>query len=237
VFTKSATFYDALYGGKDYAAEAERIHELIQARKLGSGDTLLDVGCGSGAHLAHLRRHYEAEGLDLDPNILAVARQRCPGLAFHEADLADFDLERRFGAVVCLFSSIGYVRTVPRLRRAAVTLARHLEPGGVLVVEPWLGPDEYGPGRVHARFVDLPDLKVARMNANQVEGRVSVLHFHYLVGRPSGVEAFEERHELGLFTPEEYVTALTTAGLEVTRDPVGLEDERGLYIGVCPPAK
>ena len=165
--------------------------------------------------------------------MLAVARQRCPGVRFHQGDMASFDLERQFDAILCLFSAIGYVRTVDRLDRAVQTMARHLVPGGVLVVEPWLSPDQYRPGRVHATFVDEPALKIARMNASRVEGRVSVLDFHYLVGRPDGVESFAERHELGLFTGEQYLASFQSAGLETTHDPIGLSD-RGLYVGVLP---
>lgn len=72
VFTKSAVFYDAVYAAKDYAGEAERIDMLIKTHALTSGNTLLDVACGSGGHLAYLKHHYVSEGLDLDP----LARDR-----------------------------------------------------------------------------------------------------------------------------------------------------------------
>ena len=51
-----------------------------------------------------------------------------------------FDLGCRFDVVTCLFSSIGYVGTVERLDQAIATMAAHLEPGGTLIVEPWLSP-------------------------------------------------------------------------------------------------
>src|SRR5258707_11718440 len=111
MFTKSEAFYDAIYGTmKDYAVEAQQIHALIQQYKQSSGTTLLDVACGTGRHLPFLREHYTLEGLDLDEQMLAIARQRNPEVVFHHADMADFDLGRRFDAIVCLFSSIGYVK-------------------------------------------------------------------------------------------------------------------------------
>jgi SAM-dependent methyltransferase len=229
VHDESAALYDALYGFKDYHAEAERVHAIVQTRKQTAGDALLDVACGSGSHLVHLRRWYAADGLDISPEMLAVARRRCPGVRFHRGDMTDFDLGTRFDAVVCLFGSIGYARTPEGLVSALRAMARHLLPGGVLLLEPWLGPDQYAPRGVHASFVDQPDLKVARMNANKIEGRVSILEFHYLVGTPAGVRGFVERHELGLFTHGEYLAGLRDAGLDVAYDPEGLIG-RGLYV-------
>jgi len=233
VFSRSARIYDAVYSWKDYPREAERVHELVQARKPGA-ETLLDVACGTGAHLAGLRRWYRCEGLDLDGELLAVARERLPDVPLHRGDMRDFDLGRSFDAVTCLFSSIGYVLTVEALEAAVASMARHLEPGGVLVVEPWLAPEAVVVPHVGAVFVDEPELKIARVNTIEVDGRRSSFEFQYLVGTPAGVEHFTERHELGLFTREEHLAAFRAAGLAVEHDEEGLMG-RGLYVGVAPP--
>jgi len=228
VFSRSARLYDAVYASiRDYPREAAELDRLIQERRPGAR-TLLDVACGTGAHLDHLSG-YEAEGLDLDPEMLAVARERLPNVPLHEGDMADFELGKRFDAVVCMFSSIGYVRTEERLRSAVASMARHLEPGGVLVVEPWLSPEAWVDRHVGAVFVDEPELKIARMNVGEREGNLSIFEFEYLVGTPNGLERFNERHELGLFTVEQYLEAFRAAGLEVDHDPEGPMG-RGLYI-------
>lgn len=236
MFTKSAAFYDAIYAaaGKDYAREARRLHEVIQQYKRSSGRRLLDVACGTGNHLAELRQWYEVAGLDLDQEMLAIARQRCPGVPLHRADMASFDLGRQFDAVVCLFSSIGYVKTVPRLQQTLVTMRRHLHPGGVVIIEPWITPDKFIRGHFGAVFVDQPDLKIARMNTSRAHDRVSFLDFHYLVATADGIAHFTERHELGLFAHEEYIDAFRGSGLEVIHDLEGLMG-RGMYIGLTPP--
>ncbi len=231
MFARSARLYDAVYATmKDYRAEAERVHKLVEARRPGAR-TLLDVACGTGAHLEHLARHYDVEGLDLDPDMLAVARERLPGVPLHEADMAAFELGRKFDAVVCLFSSIAYVRTVERLERAVASMAAHLEPGGVLVIEPWVLPERWDARRLHAVFVDEPDLKIARMSVPPPLAREQTLEFHYLVATCDGVEHFTERHEIAMFTHDEYVGAVGAAGVRVEHDPDGLMG-RGLYVGV-----
>jgi len=111
MFTKSAAFYDAIYSFKNYEREAQQLHALIQQHKRSTGMALLDVACGTGAHIPFLREHYAVEGLDLDANLLAIARQRNPDITFHQADMLDFDLGHSFDVIVCLFSSIGYVKT------------------------------------------------------------------------------------------------------------------------------
>jgi len=54
--------------------------------------------------------------------------------------MSDFHLPRRYDAVLCLFSSIGYLRTLDRVEAALACFQEHLAPGGVLIVEPW--PDD-----------------------------------------------------------------------------------------------
>jgi SAM-dependent methyltransferase len=228
IFRRSAEFYDAVYSFKDYAAEAGRIHELIQARCPGA-QTLLDVACGTGKHLAALRGWYTVDGLDRDEGLLAIARARLPGIRLHEADMLSFELGRAFDAITCVFSAIGYATTVEGLTSTVAAMAHHLQPLGVLIIEPWLTPEQWVVDRPALFTVDQPDLKIARMNVSGRDGRLAIVEFQYLIGTPAGVEHFTERHEIALFTDNEYRLALTQAQLTVEHDNDGLTGH-GLYI-------
>src|ERR1700736_4847286 len=113
MFTETTRFYDAIYSFKDYRKESEILVDLLSLQK---GRSLLDVACGTGKHLEFLRHHFSCEGLDLDDKLLAIAENRLPGIPLHHADMTDFALGEQFDAVTCLFSAIGFVQTVDRLR-------------------------------------------------------------------------------------------------------------------------
>jgi SAM-dependent methyltransferase len=241
IFSRSQRYYDAIYSGKDYAQEAAYVKQLIARHKRSDGNALLDVACGTGGHVPYLRDDFAYEGLDLDPEMLALARQRFPDITFHQGDMTDFALGRQFDVVTCLFGSIANVKTGQRLRQAITTLAGHLRPGGVLLVGRFLSPQEWIPGYPHALFVDQPDLKLARLCVSKVAGaevkggNVAILDFHYLVATPEGIEYFTEHHELGLFTEDEYLAAFQQAGLVALHDREWMGG-RGMYIGVRAPA-
>lgn len=228
MFSRSAHLYDAVYSFKDYLGESEKVHALIQ-RHLPVAASLLDVACGTGKHLEQFRRWYDVAGIDLEPELLEIAQERLGDVRLSVADMTSFDLGRRFDAITCLFSSIGYVGTVERLSAAIDAMAAHLNPNGVLIVEPWLTPDVWVIDRPHLLAVDEPDRKIARMTFSAREGRLAIMEFTYLVGTPEGVQQFSERHEAALFTDGEYRHAFRAAGLAVEHDEEGLIG-RGLYL-------
>lgn len=233
MFTKSAPYYDRIYSCKDYQSEAARLTEIIRQHLRSQGNRLLDVACGTGTHIQYLKEHFTVEGLDLSPELLEIARQTHPEISFHHADMIDFNLGVEFDILTCLFSSIGYVKTLEKLHAAISCMARHLKPVGVLIIEPWFTPQAWQPNTVHAILIDQPELKIARVNTSFMEGRLSYFDLHYLVGTSQKTEHFVERQELGLFEIDEMKSAFVEAGLEVTYNEEGLTG-RGLYIGKKP---
>ena len=231
MYDRSAEFYDAIYSFKNYEKETAKLHELIQQHKQSPGNELLDVACGTGGHIAYLKSNYSVEGLDNSSRMLRLARKKHPDVVFHRRDMTNFRLRKEFDVVTCLFSAIGHVKTGRRLGLAVRAMARHLKPGGVLVVESWPTPKQWQVGRLGAIFVDEPNLKIARFGISKARGRLSVQDLHHLVATPSRIEHFVERLEMGLFTHEEYLDAFRQARLETVYDPEGLMG-RGLYIGI-----
>jgi SAM-dependent methyltransferase len=97
--------------------------------------SVLDAGCGTGRVAIELsRRGHQVTGVDVDPRMLEVARQKQPDLAWVEADLTDpaLALERCFDIAVMAGNVLIFV--APGTEGAVVSnLARLLVPGGRLI--------------------------------------------------------------------------------------------------------
>jgi len=228
-----AQAYDLTYRlrGKDYAAEAQHIASVARARRPGAA-ALLDVACGTGEHLAHLRACFPAvAGLDGSPAMLELARAKLPGVPLVRGDMRDFDLRRRFDVVTCLFSAIGYLASVGELRAAVAAMARHLVPGGVLVVEPLWRPEQFLDGHVSAEVLEHGGRTLSRVSHSSRAGRTARMDIHYLVADRAGVRHFAETHLNTLFTHEEYLDAVAAAGCAAEFLPDG-PAHRGLLVGV-----
>ncbi len=235
MFEASAHIYDLLYSFKDYEGEARDLAALIRDRNPAAG-SLLDVACGTGVHLAHLRESFsDVAGVDLIEPMLEVARARLPGVPLTLADMRTFELGRRFDAVTCLFSSVGYLPGADDLATAIERMAAHLSPGGVLVIDGWIRPDRWRePGGVHALAETASEMAAARVVRSRRDGATTILEMRYLIATLDGFETASETHVLTLFTDEEYRAGFRRAGLhpEVVPGPMG--DDRDRYVAVVP---
>jgi SAM-dependent methyltransferase len=230
MFDASAEYYDLIYSTfKDYALEATQIADLL--RQLNPQcRTVLDVACGTGQHARLLSaKGFSVEGLDLSAAFVSIARKKHPGGRFFEADMTDFHFRRQYDAVLCLFSSIGYLRTLDRVKAAFMCFREHLAPDGVLVVEPWFEPGVLDPARVDRNTSEADGVRVTRVGRVEVEGRLSRLHFDYEIADGAETRTIGEVHDLGLFTTGELLETFRNAGFAVEHDPEGLTS-RGLYL-------
>ena len=120
--------------GDDLEGEARLIDAIVAP-----GSRVLDAGCGQGRISGALhRRGHEVISVDVDPVLLAAAREDNPGPTYLLADLSTLDLgaagyAEPMDAIVCAGNVIAFVASgteVATLR----SLRRHLAPGGVCVV-------------------------------------------------------------------------------------------------------
>lgn len=116
---------------------------------------ILDAGCGPGLYAVRLARlGYRVDGVDIGPAVIREARRRArlAGVAgsarFQVADVRSLPVSPRYDAVLLIYFVL---ENLPRRSQAAALrrLGRLLRPGGRLIVELRLQPDQL-PGRISA---------------------------------------------------------------------------------------
>ncbi len=225
-----AAYYDDLYVKPErYEREAASAMSLVETYKFSGGNDLLDVACGTGGHIPYWRDHYRVAGLDISPAMLALAAANFPDVEFHLGDMLDFDLGRDFDALMCLYGSIGFVRTPANLNKALAAFARHLKPGGVLCLTPWSTQEDFTPAVV-TDVVKHPHVQIARMeNVKLKEPGLVEVDFHHLVARDGEVSYHRQSVEIGLFSERQYRDAISRAGLELMEYCQGGDIRMGVF--------
>jgi len=132
----TAAAYDALAefwaGGAVAPTYGIAAHERALAFNP-AGTTALDVGCGSEGRLHRLllARDYTIEALDCSALMVELLRRRVPEVTVHHADIAHWELPRRYDLITA-WDSIWHLPLEPQ-RAVLAKLLAGLNPRGVLL--------------------------------------------------------------------------------------------------------
>ena len=119
-------------------------HAAVTACALHPGDTVMEIGCGTGYNFLRLQHAVAASGqiigVDLSPAMLARAEQRISRHGWQNVDLIrangeTVQLKARVDAVLFSYS----LTMIPDWQAAVVSAVSHLKPGGRLVVLDFAG--------------------------------------------------------------------------------------------------
>ena len=83
----------------------DRLSEILTVTDPGTQYTLLDVGCGLGDYLSHIRRdgyvNVKYTGIDIVAEMVSSAREKYPGFEFRQSDFFLEDFSDSYDFVVC----------------------------------------------------------------------------------------------------------------------------------------
>ena len=231
---RSAELYELVFAEDDHEAQVTYVNGVIEDRAP-LARSLLDVACGTGRHLELFAHRYpHVEGIDLSPAMLSRARERVPHIPLHQADMRAFEIGRMFDAVTCLSSSIVWMPDADALHEAIGTMARHIRPGGVLVLEPWPEPGQDSDVKAPwTTVVEASGRTIALMETTRLEHMTWIQETHYLIAEGDRIAHEFERTEFPAFRRVDLRAAFDRTGLETTYDPEGPLG-RGLWVGLKP---
>ena len=233
LYKNLAQFYDLIYHWKDYKKEVHYLKNIIYKHKKSKSKNLLEVACGTGKHLEYFSKTFDCFGVDMNKSMLKIAKKRCTKVELKQGNMLSFTLSKKFDIITCLFSSIGYVKSKRNLKITIENFSRHLNPGGIVIIEPWLTKSIYRVGFPHMNTYENENIKIARLVVPRKKGNISIMDMHYCIAEKSkAIKHFVDRHELGLFETDTIMNYMKKAGFRVKFLKRGLMKDRGLFIGI-----
>lgn len=216
---------------EDYAEESRYFRDLLIKIGLPASPSLLELGCGGGSLVFHLKQIFERVTLsDLSPQMLEISRSvnlECEHIA---GDMRTLRLNRLFD-VVLIHDAICYMTSLQDLDRAMQTAYAHCNPGGVVLLVPdWVretfqattehgGKDGENRALRYLEWTYDPDDR----------DTIYISDLAYLLREEQGPAWIEhEQHICGLFTRSEWIRLLQAVGFqpETIRDPY----ERDIFV-------
>jgi SAM-dependent methyltransferase len=135
-YEQIAPVYDDFTAHHDYTAWIDSLLRLGTTHGL-RGETVLDVGCGSGkGFMPLLDGGWQVTALDISPSMVELARAKVgPGVRIEVADMRELPTYGSFDLVLCLDDAINYLHTAAELERALRGMAANLDPEGLLIFD------------------------------------------------------------------------------------------------------
>tara|TARA_Y100000768_G_C23946801_1_gene668024 strand:+ start:496 stop:1440 length:945 start_codon:yes stop_codon:yes gene_type:complete len=129
-------FYASIYNDLVYdkVKNEYEVGEIINATHPTNQSLILDIGSGTGQHVAALNdAGYPTVGLDLSPSMVGIAKKKYPNLKFKQGSALEFMLypADSFTHILCLYFTIYYIKDKNRFIKNCFDW---LKPGGYFVL-------------------------------------------------------------------------------------------------------
>jgi 2-polyprenyl-3-methyl-5-hydroxy-6-metoxy-1,4-benzoquinol methylase len=82
----------------------------------------------------------------LNDDSFRVLQETSGDIPIYQGQLHNFDLNKEFDVVICLNGSIAHAKTLKMMKRTIRNCKRHLKPGGLMLMEPWMLKEYYHDG-------------------------------------------------------------------------------------------
>jgi SAM-dependent methyltransferase len=207
--------YDAIYPQIfDYEAVYGFLKPILEENRV---ESILEVACGTGHLMAIMESEdYRVTGLDLSPEMLALARPRVKGVLI-QRDMRELEFIEEFDAVLCLGSSFTYMSSDSDALRALKGFHRALMPGGVLVFDNFnaerFDPERYRDWKENIYRVEGATIIRRTKNKNwDPAGYRWVAEWEYTIQKGESTQMVIDSGALRAFTYEQLSRLLHKAG-------------------------
>ncbi len=218
-YSNLAKYYDITHKEHPYKAQTDFAHTVFQ--KYGNGGKrILDVCCGTGGHAGYMvEKGYEVTGVDLSPDMLAIARKKFLNSvskpSFIQKDVTKLDFDEEFDAAYCF--NVFFLMTTYEMEIGLLkSVWRALKDGGIFafdVMNGWQMLDT----TPHMHTSQEGDTRIIEFDCNRTIDRMRrVKHIEALwFIQESGHVSLElDTYDLRIFFHDELAFLLQNTGFE-----------------------
>jgi SAM-dependent methyltransferase len=224
-----ARHYDALFPGPNDLP-------FYQRQLAACGGPVLELACGSGRLTVPLAAAgADVTGIDQSPSMLEAAAKRAARenvhVSFHQRDIRDYDLRRKFNLIFISTNSFCHLLTLDDVESCLRATRHHLAPEGRFII------DIFTPSaRMLARH-DTETSSVGEYDDPDGEGRIIVTETHHYdvatqvnhstwrFTNRNTQESWEQPFDIRMFYPQEIDALLRYNGFTIERKFGGWYDD------------
>lgn len=242
-YEKLAPFYDRLNTEVDYSLWSRYFIEAMQNHSIAPGELVLDLGCGTGnLTLPLLQAGYDVIGVDISPEMLSEARDKCADEGYFPLllcqDMTEFELYGTVKAALCCLDSFNYLTEDGDLEKTFALLRNYVEPDGLLFFDvntPRKFEEVYGN---ESYILEDDNVFCGWQNDFDPETRLCTFHLTFFEQQKSGLwKRSEETQTERCYTPEHIRQTLAASGFELLAHlgdlagkPADEDDHRHYYL-------
>jgi|Deesub1362A_J573_1020465.scaffolds.fasta_scaffold00326_37 SAM-dependent methyltransferase len=194
---------------KNYDGECKSLYRYFKKFSKGKIKCILDVGCGTGNHsIRFAERGYQVVGIDLSDVMIKQAKRKVRGrslpVKFFVKDMRNFNLKKKFDAVICLFGTLGYCIRDNEIIATLRKIRDHLKPQGLFIFDFW--PVHAYASRKHwqsVREIEQEKIYIIRVMNVAFEVKTNLVNLTInckVIRNKKLIESFQEEHRLRIFT-------------------------------------
>ena len=182
--------------------------------------TVLELGSGGGNNASHIKAKFKMTLVDLSEGMLAISESLNPECEHILGDMRTVRLDRLFDAVF-IHDAISYMTTEEDLYSTIVTAFLHCKPGGVVMFHPDFTRETFISSTRHGGHDgEGRSLRYLEWNWDPDPADTTyITDFAYLLREEENVRCEYDRHIMGLFGHEDWLSLISRAGFQAQAVP------------------
>ena len=242
IYHDLAAWWPLISPQEEYAQEAAYLAAVLGSARLPVRE-VLDLGSGGGHVAVHLKERMALTLVDLSEQMLAVSRRLNPECTHHQGDMRTVRLGRAFDAVL-VHDAVDYMTSQADLAQVIDTAFAHCRPGGMALFVPDHSAEKFravsGGGGSSDQAGRQASFREWTWDPDPADDWVQAEYEFRLRAADGTTQVVRERHRLGAFRRDTWLSLLAGAGFEpeagfgagaVTGHAAAGREPRNLFIG------